>query len=345
MGLPLGPTFANIFMCFHEKTWLSNCPSEFKPVFYRRYIDDTFILFKHPDHVPKFFAYLDSRHPNIRYSFEVEYNSSIPFLDCNVQKTDSKFITSVFRKDTFTGLGTSFFSYICPKFKSNSVKTLLFRGYTLSSNYQLMHMEFEFLKRFFKSNGYPSYIIDRSIRQLLDNREKQSTNCDPVSFLSFKFPYFGNQSEKMKKELYSSLNKYFPELKINLVFVNDFKIGSFFRFKDTLPKSVRSGLIYEFSCAQCASRYVGSTNRNLYMRAAEHAGKSFRTQAILSQPPSSAIRPHSQACNSEISIDQFKILDFNSDFTDLRILESLYIYNTKPVLNSTESAFPLTILG
>jgi len=38
MGNPLGPTLANVFLCFHEQRWLDNCPSEFKPVFYKRYI-------------------------------------------------------------------------------------------------------------------------------------------------------------------------------------------------------------------------------------------------------------------------------------------------------------------
>ena len=31
MGSPLGPTLANVFLCYHEKIWLQNCPSEFKP--------------------------------------------------------------------------------------------------------------------------------------------------------------------------------------------------------------------------------------------------------------------------------------------------------------------------
>ena len=45
IGSPLGPTLANVFLCYHEKIWLQNCPSEFKPVNYRRYVDDTFLLF------------------------------------------------------------------------------------------------------------------------------------------------------------------------------------------------------------------------------------------------------------------------------------------------------------
>ncbi|XP_066984717.1 uncharacterized protein [Macrobrachium rosenbergii] len=44
MGSPLGPTFANIFMCSLEDHILDNCPLAYHPLFYRRYIDDTFLL-------------------------------------------------------------------------------------------------------------------------------------------------------------------------------------------------------------------------------------------------------------------------------------------------------------
>ena len=54
MGYPLGPTLANFFLCYHEKIWLQNCPSEFKPVIYRRYVDDKFLLFRSNHHIEKF---------------------------------------------------------------------------------------------------------------------------------------------------------------------------------------------------------------------------------------------------------------------------------------------------
>ena len=59
MGSPLGPALANIFMCSFESKWLCNCPNGFKPVFYRRYIDDMFVLFSSPDHADKFREYLE----------------------------------------------------------------------------------------------------------------------------------------------------------------------------------------------------------------------------------------------------------------------------------------------
>ena len=51
MGSPLGPTLANIFLCYHETTWLKNCPKSFKPVYYKRCVDDIFVLFEKPEQV------------------------------------------------------------------------------------------------------------------------------------------------------------------------------------------------------------------------------------------------------------------------------------------------------
>ena len=45
MGPPLDPTLANAFLCHYEKEWLENCPSLFKPIVYKRYVDDIFVLF------------------------------------------------------------------------------------------------------------------------------------------------------------------------------------------------------------------------------------------------------------------------------------------------------------
>ena len=45
-GSPLRPTMANVFSSFYKMKWLEQCPSKFKPVFYRRYVNDIFVLFE-----------------------------------------------------------------------------------------------------------------------------------------------------------------------------------------------------------------------------------------------------------------------------------------------------------
>ena len=46
MGSPLVPTLAKIFLCYHDTTWLNNCPKSFKPVYYKRYVNYIFVLFE-----------------------------------------------------------------------------------------------------------------------------------------------------------------------------------------------------------------------------------------------------------------------------------------------------------
>ena len=98
MGSTLGPTHANVFLCYHEKVWLQNCPSEFKPVIYRRYVDDTFLLFHSKHHIEKFRNYLNCQHKNIRFTSEIENVNSILFLDIKISRDNNKFTTSVYRK-------------------------------------------------------------------------------------------------------------------------------------------------------------------------------------------------------------------------------------------------------
>ena len=75
------------------------------------YVDDTFLLFRDPAHANLFLNYLNSKHQNISFTCEIENNNSLPFLDVNICRNSNKFDTKVFRKSTFTGLGTSFFSH------------------------------------------------------------------------------------------------------------------------------------------------------------------------------------------------------------------------------------------
>ena len=44
---------ANAFLCFHKQMWLNDSPEDFKPVYYRRYVEDIFTLFRSPDHLAK----------------------------------------------------------------------------------------------------------------------------------------------------------------------------------------------------------------------------------------------------------------------------------------------------
>ena len=98
MRSPLGPTLANAFLCFHEQIWLNECPDEFKPAYYRRYVDDIFVLFRSPDHLEKFKNYLNSKYRNIRFTCEKEQKFHAFFR--LFTRTSSGFKTSVYQIST-----------------------------------------------------------------------------------------------------------------------------------------------------------------------------------------------------------------------------------------------------
>ena len=112
MGSPPGPLFANILMSFSEKTWLHNCPFVIKPLLYRRYVDDCFLLFKSLNYVPLSLDYHNRQHPNISFTPELEKDDKLPFLDVEIFRSNGEFSTSVYRKPTFIGLFINFHSFI-----------------------------------------------------------------------------------------------------------------------------------------------------------------------------------------------------------------------------------------
>ena len=168
MGSPLGPTFENIFLCFYEQIWLENCPVEFKPVVYRRFVDDTFLLFKSYEHIEKFRAYLNCQHPNIKFTSEIEENNCMSFLDIKITRELNSFSTSVYRKPTFSGVFTNFDSFIPLSYKTGLIWSLLYRAFSLCSTFELFHQEILKLKDIFKRNGYPISFIDKCVKRFLD---------------------------------------------------------------------------------------------------------------------------------------------------------------------------------
>ena len=88
-GSPLGPTLANAFLCHYEKIWLNECPSQFKPVIYKRCVDDIFVLFKSKEHLKFFVNYMNSKHRNIKFTFETE-DSNMKFFIFRCQNCPTK---------------------------------------------------------------------------------------------------------------------------------------------------------------------------------------------------------------------------------------------------------------
>ena len=359
MGSPLGPTLANVFLCFWEPQWLRECPKQFSPLFYNRFMDDTFTLFASEDHVKKFHKFLNTRHKNMSFTYEVEQNKCLPFLDVMVNREENKFSTSIYRKPTFSGLYTNFHSYISDQYKKGLIMCLLFRVFSFVTDWNKFHEEVKFLTQVFRKNSYPEHFIEKCISKFLlkkfkfqnqnQNFENQKIpNENQKRELKISLPFMGKYSNDVKKQISKLASKFLIGTKIIIIWNSPRKMRNLFNFKDRLPMRLRSNILYSYSCNGCNSIYLGKSKRHFLVRAYEHLGLSLRTGKKFTYNPrhnnNSGILDHINGQNNcHGDINNFKIMGKASNDFHLRIKESLLIRKLKPSLNSKDNSIPLQL--
>ena len=86
-----------------------------------------------------------------------------------------------------------------------------------------------------------------------------------------------------------------------------------YTFKDKIPSSSRSGLVYRFQCGSCNAAYYGKTKRHLKVRMSEHFGISALTVKRVKGDDDSAIEEHLLFCNHTSDLEDFSILATNNN--------------------------------
>ena len=265
MGSPLGPILANAFLVYHEKNWLEHCPVEYRPLYYRRYVDDIFVLFNSAEHLKRFYSYLKSHHLNLSCTLENEKDNRMSFLDVNIICKKDKFTTSVYRKPTFSEIYTHFDSFLPSSNKIGLLHTLLYRCFRICSDWTKFHKELVKLTDVFKNNGYPENFINNCFKVLLDNkyRIQEKVITVPKKPLFLVLPYLGPLSLQTRTKLRKFLKGILNCCKLQIVFKSQNKSAKAFRFKDRISKKLTSGVIYKFQCGLCNESYYGECGRHL----------------------------------------------------------------------------------
>ena len=101
MGSPQGPVLASIFvgycLCSQTKRAFADPnPAVQTPSIYSRYVDDIFAVFESTSARKVLFAYLNSLHPSLEFTLEMERSGVLPFLDDLVEKSADAYKTTVY---------------------------------------------------------------------------------------------------------------------------------------------------------------------------------------------------------------------------------------------------------
>ena len=199
-------------MCKNENKWLKDCPHSLKPVFYRWYVDDIFVLFSSLNQAEKFKKYLSSKHPNINFSLEKENDGRLSFLDINIFHEKGKFVTNV--KKTFSGVYTNFNSFIPEIYKTGLIESLLCRCFNLSSDFMKFHHEINILKDILYKNSCTRDLVNKCIKNFLAKvlKHKAVVSTVPKNDLMIVLPYLGKLPLQVRTRINRIMKKKAPPL-------------------------------------------------------------------------------------------------------------------------------------
>ena len=154
-------------------------------------------------------------------------------------------------------------------------------------------------------------------------------------------PFSGQFSLSLRSKLYNYFNKTLPQCNIKVFLQSKKFLRKLFRFKDSIPKELRSHIVYKFLCSNCSITYYGQTERHLNVRSGEHLSLSSLTGKRVNNNKKSAVKDHCLFFNHVGSFEHFSTLTYESNPFKLLIKEALLVSRNKPLLNQEVKSIPL----
>ena len=127
MGGPISVVLLDIYVCKMEEDIVT--PS--KPLFYKRYVDDTYVRRK-KNETDELYNALNSYHQNIKLTLEL---NPTKFLDTEIIRSNGKITTQVYNK--MKKLPVHWTSKIPVRYKRNAIIGELHRAQKIASNFDI----------------------------------------------------------------------------------------------------------------------------------------------------------------------------------------------------------------
>lgn len=169
---------AELYLGDLETLFLDACPLNIRPVLYKRYVDDILLIFdlkrfnrsarqckdSYKGLVREFLDYVHEflKDTRIVFTSELEVNRNLPFLDCNINRTDYYCDISVYRKPTNSNRFVSPLSFVSKQVLVTTLNALRLRALRYCTSGDCLKEEFDFLKDvFIRKLGHCKNLVEK----------------------------------------------------------------------------------------------------------------------------------------------------------------------------------------
>ena len=334
MGSPLGPTFANFYMGEIEKRVFEN--PENKPNIYARYVDDMFVQIENETELNRL-KQLFQDNSVLNFTYELNINSKLPFLDVLVDNSSNRFHTTVYHKPTDHGTCLNANSECVDKYKNSVITNYLNRAYRISDSWQDFHNEITHIKQMLVNNNYSNKTVDVQIKKFLHHKqsppliESQNTLI-PIYYHSQTHSNYEIEERTIKNIILNNTKCIENNQKLTIIcYYKNIKTSNLVMRNNMapFPQSLQQTcVVYKFSCPlpHCkAEEYIGLTQTTLSRRLTMHGQNG------------SIYKHFKDNHNTKPTRDQLtqntKIIAKANDRYKLAIKEALLILKHSPSIN------------
>lgn len=327
IGSPMGgcssPWFAEIALEEVENKCLELLGDSV--LFYRRYVDDCFLIVRSSD-IDLIFNTFNNSNDYLKFTIEFENNNNINFLDLNIIRRDDDVpLTDWFQKPSATGRYINFRSHHPISTKRAIIYNLVDKIVFLS--HPSFHKKnFDLITSTLVKNNYPLSFISKHIKKRVCkhfselNYVQTNNNLSPNNNLHLVLPYVDNFYHSLKNTLLSH--------NIKLINKTCNKFSDIIRLgKDRLDPMDKRHVVYKLDCNECNSTYIGQTYRLLKKRMYNH---QYDTRV---HAKSSVVAMHALQEGHSFNFESPKILDIEPNNLKREFSEMLHILSHPNTLN------------
>lgn len=279
-----------------------------------------------------FLNQLNSFYPTIKFTYEIESNSKLPFLDILVMRNPNskKLNFDIYRKPTHTKRFILNDSHHPPTQKRAAFNSMIHRLLNTPLNQENYNKELSHIKDTATYNGYDRKLIDNILNKTKKKIEKKSRttlneikNNENLYWASFTF------NKPLSKTIQRSFKK-------NSNIIPSFKTKNKLKNilnnpKDKIRNENQSG-IYEINCDNCDKKYIGQTRRNLKTRFNEHF-----SHIKFDREEKSAVAKHCLTTGHTVSKQNSKLIKPISSPKLLNAWETFFINKSEAPLMNNEN--------
>ena len=232
---------------------------------------------------------------DIKFTYELEHEGKLPFLDVLLCRNGKKIYTTVYRKATNNDVYLNSNAFAPIGWKRGTLKTHIERAYLICSTDEPRNRELEHIKNvFYKSNSYPKYVVKQVLQQIYQqhNDETNGTDIsnnnidgDNISSMNNEsvtlekqpllvLPYQGKKGDHILKSFKKGMRKILPNnVKPRIAFTGR-KVGTSFQIKDKTEMEHNHDIVCHNKCPveKCNKNYVCEPGTRISKRILDHAG-------------------------------------------------------------------------